>query len=106
VSVCSFRHPVSASGVGGSIDITVDLDIGGTLPAEWVGWVVDRNTIGVRDQPELQIGNAVPFSFGASNHVLTDNTAEIGITYMYRIFAVDADGSRHILPGYTEFSPG
>ncbi len=96
---------VRASGQGGSINITVDLDIGGTLPPEWVGWVVDRTTIGVCDQPVVQIGVSTPFPTGAQNYSLGDNTAEPGITYKYRLFAVDAAGTRHSLPGYTEFPP-
>lgn len=95
-----------ADGSGGSIVIDIDLDVGGVLPTEWVGWVVDRSTIGNCDEPTIQLGETTPFPGGEGSYVLNDVLAEPGTTYKYRIFAVDADGVRHYLPGYTEWSPG
>ncbi len=97
---------VTASSTGSAINISVDLDIGGTLPAEWVGWVVDRNAIGDCDQPVVQIGGMTPFPSGAQSYLLTDGTARPMTTYMYRIYAVNAAGERFYLPGYTDFPPG
>jgi hypothetical protein len=96
---------LSASGAGASVSVSVYLDVGGTLPSEWVGWVVDRTTIGICEDPRIQIGDSKPFPVGAQSYVLTDNLAVQGVTYKYRIYAIDAQGTRYYLPGYTEWPP-
>jgi hypothetical protein len=95
-----------ASGVGSSIVISVELDVGGMLPQEWVGWVIDRTTIGICEEPEIQIGDSTPFPVGEQSFVRTDNSVEYGVTYKYRIYAIDAEGVRYYLPGFTEWPPG
>ena len=96
---------VTATSNGGAIVIAVDLDIGGDLPADWVGWVIDRSTIGNCDDPVVQIGDTTPFPAGAQSYVLTDLTAQPMTTYKYRIYAVNAAGERSYLPGDAGFPP-
>ncbi len=95
-----------ATGSASFITITIDLNIGGELPAEWVGWVVDRKTIGDCDDPVLRLTDLTPFPDGSMFYTFTDASAALGTTYYYRIYAIDAEGARHYLPSYTLFPPG
>lgn len=99
---------VSAVGNGSSIEVTVSMDIGGTLPASWVGWVVDRTTLGVCGY-ELRIGGVTPFPTGVQEYVLTDTDVitNVGppLTYKYRVYAIDDQGERQYLGSPPTFPP-
>ena len=95
---------VSAVGNGTYIQITVSMDIGGTLPESWVGWVVDRRTLGICE-PEFRLGPVTPFPTGAQEYVLNDTSAIETITYKYRVYAVDDHGERHYLGSPPTFPP-
>ncbi len=95
---------INSSGTGSAISIEVALTINGTLPAEWVGWVIDRKSVGFCDQAVEQIGDVTSFPSGAQVYLLTDNTANSEITYMYRIFAVNDAGERFYFPNNLEFN--
>jgi len=97
---------LEANGTGSSIQIAVSLDIGGTLPTDWTGWIVDRSTVGNCADPVVQVGEVMEFPASHLATVLHDYSAEAGITYMYRLFAVDALGGRHALPGLPDWPPG
>jgi hypothetical protein len=94
---------IDSSGAGGTIQISVDMDINGTLPPEWSGWVVDREAIGDCDQPTVQVGDVTPFPVGAQVFQLADSEALPELTYKYRFYAVDSDGVRHGVPHSPDF---
>ena len=96
---------VTAVGGAASIQIDVALDIGGTLPSSWVGWVVDRRTIGLCE-PEARVGDVTPFAAGPHTYQLNDADVTGDVTYCYRVFAVDDQGGRHYLGMPPEFPPG
>lgn len=52
---------------------------GGTLPSEWVGWVVDRETLGDCSDPVDQIGGVIPFPTGTQSYQLAAASATIRI---------------------------
>ena len=99
---------VTALGLGSQNRVVVEMYVGAQLPAEWVGWVVDRTTLGVCGDEVLQLGEVTPFpEVGAApaEYGLDDHLAAEDLTYQYRLYAVDAAGTRHYLPGFTEWPP-
>ncbi len=96
---------VQATDEGGSIKIAVYMDIGGELPAEWVGWVLVRSTLGNCDQSSMQISGPTPFVPGAGTLNIWDHAVVPGVTYQYLVLAVDAQGIRHSLQGFILFPP-
>lgn len=96
---------VNATGGGSSITIDIDLDIGGNLPASWVGWVLVRTTIGVCE-PAVRIGVVTPFEAGAHFYQRTDADVVSGLTYSYRVNAVDDQDALQNLGGPPLFPPG
>jgi hypothetical protein len=87
---------VIAQGTGTDIDIVVTMRTGDDLPAEWVGWVIDRSTIGVCG-PEVEIVSVQPFPGAEQTMTFSDASAQDSRTYEYQVFAVDAAGDRHYL---------
>lgn len=87
-----------------AIQVDIDLDIGGTLPIEWVGWVVQRTTIGPC-QEMVELGSPTAFPTGAQSYQIY-NSVEEGITYRYAIRAVTTGGDRVYLGGPPAFPPG
>ena len=85
------------------IQIEVDIDIGGTLPADWTGWVVQRTTIGPCEET-VELGNPRLFPDGAQQYQTGDSVQE-GVTYRYAIRAVTTGGARVSLGGPPAFPP-
>ncbi len=97
------RFSIYASGDEGPVQVTVYLLVGGELPSEWVGWVVDRTQVGVCNPQTAQLGSVMSFPTGEHTYTLPDSDATPGFTYRYRFFVVDSEGTRMGVP-YELFS--
>ena len=87
------------------IQVDIEMDIGGTLPAEWTGWIVQRTTIGPCEET-VELGPPGPFPVGAQNYRINNNTVEEGVVYRYSVRAVTTEGDRVYLGGPPAFPPG
>ena len=96
---------VIATGGASSIQVVITMDIGGKLPVSWVGWVVDRRSIGLCE-PEVRLGSVSPFESGEHTYQVNDANVMEDRTYYYRVYAVDDQGSRHYLGSPPLFPPG
>ena len=92
------RLSIHASGYEGPVQVQVYLLVGGELPSEWVGWVVDRTQVGTCDAQTAQLGTVMSFPAGEQTYYLPDSDAEPGSTYQYRFYAVDGEGTRIGVP--------
>ena len=95
---------LSASCSPGEVSLTAEFDITQPLPAEWTGWIIERETNGVCE-PSVRIGEPIAFPAGAQSFPVSDASAVSGRSYRYRIYATDAEGNRLSLSGGS-FSPG
>lgn len=95
---------VTASGGATSIQVDITMNIGGTLPTSWVGWVVDRRTNGLCE-PEVRLGPVTPFAVGEHTYQFNDPDVLEDVTYYYRVYAVDDQGDRQYLGSPPEFPP-
>ena len=96
---------VTATAGASFIRVDITMDIGGNLPTSWVGWVVDRRTIGACE-PEVRLGSVSPFESGEHTYQINDGNVLEDLTYYYRVYAVDDQGSRQYLGSPPLFSPG
>ena len=96
---------VLASGGAASIQVDITMDIGGTLDPSWVGWVVDRRTIGLCE-PDLRVSSVMPFEVGEHTYQVTDSAVLQDVTYKYRVYALDDQGDRQYLGSPMEWPPG
>lgn len=87
---------VTAACGDAGVDLVVDLSITEPLPSTWVGWVVERMTIGPCDAMHRVYG-LEGFPAGAGSLEFSDATAVPGLAYKYLILAVDDQGNRHDL---------
>jgi len=85
--------------------LTATMQVTSELTASWVGWVVDRTTIGVCE-PAVQVNGPHAFSATRTTVGFSDPTVVAGRAYQYRIRAVDASGNRFYLGwGGGDFPP-
>jgi len=106
-AVAQVDNNINVTTTAGSsfIQVNITMDIGGNLPTSWVGWVVDRRTIGVCE-PEVRLGSVSPFEPGEHTYQIFDSNVEEERTYYYRVYAVDDQGSRQYLGSPPLFPPG
>ena len=96
---------VTATGGASYIQVAITMDIGGDLPESWVGWVVERKTIGLCE-PEVRLGSVSPFEAGENTYQINDSNVLQDVTYYYRVYAMDDQGSRQYLGSPPLFPPG
>jgi len=85
--------------------LTATMQVTSELTASWVGWVVDRTTIGVCE-PAVQVNGPHAFSAVRTSIGFSDPTVVAGRAYEYRIRAIDAAGNRFYLGwGGGDFPP-
>jgi hypothetical protein len=106
-AVAQVDNDINVIATGGATFIQVDItmDIGGNLPVSWVGWVVDRRSIGVCE-PEVRMGSVSPFEAGEHTYHIYDSNVLEDLAYNYRVYAVDDQGARQYLGSPPLFPPG
>lgn len=86
-------------------NLTATMLVTSELTASWVGWVVDRTTIGACE-PAVQVNGPHAFPATLTSVAFSDPTVVPGRAYQYRIRAVDAAGNRFYLGwGGGDFPP-
>ena len=95
---------VATSTTGFSVIVHVDMDIGGTLPEHWTGWILNRTSIGICE-PDFRVGNVRQFEAGPHSYSIEDPTAQAGVTYKYRVYAVDDQLTKYSLGAPPAFPP-
>lgn len=82
---------------GSQVNIHVSLNVVEVPPAEFVGWVVEREVLGVCiDDVDVGEIRDLPQEIGLHEFVVPDDPTVDG-KQIYRIKAVDQDGNRHYI---------
>ncbi len=82
---------------GSLVNIHVSLNVGEVPPTEFVGWVVEREVLGVCvDDVDVGEIRPLPQEIGLHEFVVQDDPTVEG-KQIYRIKAVDQDGNRHYI---------
>ena len=95
---------LTAESDGSSTQLVVTIGVTSALPESWVGWVVDRTTLGVCE-PVVQVRAPAAFPATVETYRFHDSTFAADRAYKYRIRAVDAQGNRDYLGYGGSFPP-
>ncbi len=99
---------VTAVYTGEQVLVTIDMDIITELPADWVGWIVERSVYGECAET-AEVTSVIPFPSGPAQFTLFNIPSRPDLLQKYRVKAVDEAGARHYLslplfpPGYYSF---
>ena len=80
---------LTANCENGQINVHVDMNIGGVLPTEWIGWIVVREDLG-ECSADQAITGLLPFPAGEISYDFYDSPGSVDLHHKYRAFALDA----------------
>jgi len=92
---------VSAQCIDGTVEITVSMYFTPVYPTEFIGLVVERTALGSCDPGVIVNAEPIPMStdmFVSVHQTLSEPAPSRGRYYIYRVWAVDADGDMHVPP--------
>ena len=88
---------MTAACAGDDVLLSIDFTVTAAPPAGFVGWVVDREMIGLC-APDAQVTDVLPWPALGQTHLdLSVTPDNAWFDALYRILAVDVDGNRTVI---------